>query len=248
MPEYRVICVGTGNILTSPRRVRASNGRAFRYPMPGKIHIHGGEATTFKAEDLPKSELMSAYAGGPKIQGYGMVVVSDIYARELKTPVVADGIEQPREWETKIETAKDWALNLIRFWDAPFPSRRYGALIIKGELPTADELQRARDLREKSAREHLNVVINDQSLAKQGHKAFKRGYGEVDRAWGFEYGVLLPETVDTLAKVAVDEGRVSCPECAELILPQAKICIHCKTKFKMPLIDYLTAPEVRAAS
>lgn len=246
--EYRIICVGTGNRLTSPQSLRRENSRGYRYALPGKLYLHGGEETTFYEVALPETPLLPAFDGGPAIQGWGLVAIADTYSRVLKTPIEADGIEQPFEWETKIITAKDRALDLIRFWAAPYPSRNYGALIITGELPTQDEIAKARLARDTSAREHLNKVINDQNLAKGGHRADKRGYGPNDRAWAAEYGVLLPETVDSLARVSVAEQRVPCPECGEAIMPQAKLCIHCKTKWEMTVSEYREIAAVENAA
>lgn len=255
MAEYRLICVGTGNKLTSPRALRRENSRAYQYPQPGMLHVHGQSETSAKVIELPKRELVSAYPGGPAIQGWGLISIGDTYARVLKVPIEDEGVEQPHEHETVIIPAKDRALDIARFWAAPFPSRNYGALIIKGEFPTEEEIYKAREMRETSAREHLNAIILDQNLAKGGHRAAKRGYGPNDRAWAHEFGVVLPDTVDSLDRVEVSEQRVACPECGEGILPVAKLCKHCGSKFKsngvpVSVMDLAAAkqPEVGAVA
>lgn len=246
MAEVRIVCVGTGNPLTSPKAQRRENSRAYRYAPPGAIYKWEGKATSPEVRAIDQ-RLVSAYPGGPEIQGWGLVVLGDTFARDMKPPVETQGMEQPKDWETKIIYARDRARDLLGFWAVQFPGKNYGALIISGEVPTEDELRRAREAREQNARGHLNESIKGQKLAAQGRSGYKRGYSEADRAWASEFGVILPETVDALPKVAREEQRIACPECAEGIMPDAKVCIHCKTKFKMPVREYVEIAALETA-
>src|SRR5688572_20269478 len=248
MAEHRIVCIGTGEKLTSPRPIRMDS-RGYRYAKPGKIYWYGGDETHHQETDLKDAPLVSAYPGGPLVQGWGLVVVSDTNTNILKTPTEANGVTEPKEWETRIIKAKERALGLLNFWAVPNPPHvDYGAILIAGEMPTEAELRQARGNRERNAHARLNAAINDQNLGRNGHRPRKRGYSHSDRAWAAEYGIVLPETVDSMDRVAVDEMRVECPECAELIKPAARLCIHCNTKFKMPVVEYRNRPVEAVAA
>lgn len=244
----RILCVGVGNYtppgreewlrLTTPASVRRENGRTYRYAPPGKLYIYGGEEPTPTIEDV-ECEMVSAYSGGPLIQGWGLVSISDVYSSVLKVPIEEQGIEQPLEQETKVLPAITRINDLMKMWNGNYPSPQYGALIIKGELPTEYEIEKAQLIRESSARERLNAAINDQSLAKHGHTSDKRGFTPADRFWAYEYGIVLNETVDSMKQVEAADGRVQCPQCAERIMAAAKLCVHCKMQFKKPVSEYL---------
>src|SRR3990167_2854776 len=126
MAEERIICVGTGNPLTTPKSARRENSRGYRYAPPGKLHRWEGIATTFEESALPDSPLVSACGGGPPILGWGLIVLGDTYTKELKPIVEMGGHQQPPEWETVIIKARDRCLDLLAMWANPFPRWDFG--------------------------------------------------------------------------------------------------------------------------
>ena len=240
MPEKRIICVGTGNDLTRPDSIHAENGRYYRYPNPGSVHLWGGDATELIEDNVPNHEFVSAYTGGPLIQGYGMIYLGDTYEKILKNPPESDqwvGLRK-REFEIKIETS------LVRAWAITSAWTHYGTLIITGEFPTADELNLAREKRRTHAMNRLNQEINMQQAARSGRGSAKLFYSDSDRAWAMEYGVALPETVDTMKKVDQVLETIQCPECRMMISAEAKRCRHCGMSFKMPVTEFIEKMEL----
>ena len=240
MEEKRIVCVGTGNELTSPGSMHLENGRYYRYPSPGVVHLWGGDATAFTVADVPNHEFVSAYQGGPLIQGYGMIYMGDTYEQILKVPPESDqwvGLRK-REFETKICPSLERARAITADWS------RYGTLIIAGEFPTLDELHLAREKRKTHAMNRLNQEINMQQAARSGRGSAKLFYSDSDRAWAKEYGVLLPETVDTMKKVEQVLETTQCPECRMLISEEAKRCRHCGMSFKMPVTEFIEKVEL----
>jgi len=222
MAEKRIICVGSGNRLTNAASIHPENGRYYRYPDPGLIYTWEGDATAFQQSELPGHELVAAYPGGPVIQGYGMIVLGDTYTKILKAPLESNETVtlRRRDFETKIVSSLKRARGLLDEWS------RYGALMIEGAFPSVEELANAMDQRKRRAMNLLNTAIDERKSGRRGL------YTPTERAWAYEFGFLLPETVDSMARVPKDEKRMPCPECGEAILPAAKVCIHCKTKFR----------------
>lgn len=238
MEAKRIICIGTvGNKLNGklvdsltmgPSMGGADNGRYYRYPKPGELHVWGGDATTYELKPFPQGgELISAYPNGPAIQGYGMLVIGDTYAKLLKPSLDSADFAVPKnkEFETKIYSSLERSRALIEFWG------NYGVLVIAGEMPTEDELTIARASREVFAKNHIHTGI---TLRREG--GLKMPYEDAIRAWANEYGKVLPETVDSLAN-AISEDT-PCPECMLLVHKQARRCRHCHATFGKTVVEY----------
>lgn len=246
MEAKRIICIGTvGNkvdgkavdhLTMGPSMGGADNGRYYRYPKPGKVHVWGGDATTFELKELKGHELAAAYPNGPVIQGYGMLIIGDTYAQLLKPSLDSPDFAVPhtREFETKIYSSLERSRALLEFWE------NYGVLVIAGDLPTPEELVIARASRERYAKNRINQEV---SMRREG--GLRMPYTETDRAWAFEYGKMLPETVDSLVHAAVED--FPCPECMLLIHRQARRCRHCHGSFGMPVTEYIEERLTRPA-
>lgn len=231
-------------MLTRPGSVRRENSRAYRFAPPGRIYSYGGAEIGFQASVIQGHQLIPAYPGGPAIQGYGIFVIGDSYTKVVRPPAEGTQLDAKLDMESIIVSARDRALDMILQWTRCGVD--YGAVLMKGETPSSEELRIARDNREQSAKVRLNHSIAEVKLAGQGHKGVKREYSESDRAWAFEFGVVLPQTVDSLQKVeAPSREDVPCPECDLLISGNAKRCRHCTAQFGMRLEEFLAQEPKR---
>lgn len=241
MANQRIVCIGTGNRLTAPGSVSAENARYYRYPNPGEVHTWEAEATAFELSGLPGHEFVAAYPGGPRIQGYGLLVVGDTYAKVLRPPIESGetiGLGRP-DFEQKVFKALERARALAGAWSFA------GSLIIAGELPSPEELAQARALRETYARQRLDREMKAQAAARAGRGGAAPYFSNADEAWAIEYGVLLPDTVSMLPKVSVQAVEdTACIYCQNLVNERALKCRHCGEKFGKPLIELLTEPVV----
>lgn len=236
MGEKRIVCIGTGNRLTSPSSISAENGRFYRYPNPGMIHSWEGDATTFEESVLPKHELAAAYPGGPAIQGYGLIILGDTYMHLLKTSLESEGFVPRRvranDFDTKIDPALERARTIEGDW------KNYGAFIIAGQLPTENELMEARGRRKTYAGQRL---LEYERTVKSNRRVIPSGSEE---AWAAEFGWLLPQTLGTMQKAKLEVVEdTPCPECQNFISAQARKCRHCQATFGKALVDFLTEPD-----
>lgn len=238
----RILCPGSGNPLTSPRSARYENGRAYRYPPPGKIYHYGIQDTAAIIADCD-----------PR---YGLLILDDYLIKELRAQVIPLEMAMQNEFDTNLHSGLDRARDLAGRWSGRFPSCDYGAILIKGELPTEEEIQRAISNRKLYAEQRLREVIKNQTLRLQGTRGMKAGYDPSDRAWAEEYGISLEGTLETMAekhplmpspgdhsKQEPEDDRVPCPKCAEMIKPAALVCRYCETKFKVPVLEFITNPQ-----
>lgn len=234
MAEKRIVCVGTGERLTTPVSLNPENGRYYRYPKPGEIHVWGGERTAFELEELPGHKLAATFPGGPEVQGYGLLTLTDTYTQHLKLAPQSEefGGRNVRQWEVKIAKAEERAAGIEELW------WNYGALIIADQLPTDDELRAARERRRVHAMNLLSTAINN-------HKGGRHPvYSDPERAWAREFGMLLPDTIDSLPKSRVEVvENTPCIYCQNLVHERALKCKHCGEKFGKPLIELLKEAE-----
>jgi hypothetical protein len=243
----RIVCIGTEgskekdwDMLTRPGSVRRENSRAYRFPTPGRIYRYGGADIMHEESRIAGHQLVPAYPGGPAIQGYGIFVIGDSYTKVVRPPAEGTGLDEKLDMESIIISARDRALDMILQWTRCGVD--YGAMLMKGEFPTDEELRVARGNRELSAKNRLNHSIAEVKLAGQGHKGVKREYSESDRAWAFEYGIVLPQTVDSLQRTeAPSREETPCPECDMLISGNARRCRHCHAQFGMAVSEFLAA-------
>lgn len=232
MEERRIVCIGTTEQLTRPESLNPENGRYYRYPSPGKVHEWGGNETAFVESDLPGHEFIATYQGGPPVQGYGLLILSDTYMQQLK--VVAEStdgmtLQRRNAFEMKIAYANERVAGLIEAW------WQYGTVLIAGKLPTPEELSKARGLRKAHAENLLLTADNDHRAGR--HPVFQ----PVERAWAREFGIVLADTLEARAKVKPDEALedTPCPECTKLLNAQARRCYRCQAKWGKPLIEHL---------
>ena len=242
--QGRIACVSNCRKNTAPRTRMYYGSRVYQFAPPGKIYHYVDGASIPTISDLEDRR-------------YGLVIVDDFSYEEPR------GSRVDMSWEgtdTRIVYGhtKDQAQikkhGMGRADDLAQQWERYGAVRIDGQLPTEDEIKKGGDARRSHANKLLNQAIRNQALRRQGHgKGLNPEVTDTEDQWAAEYGVQLRSAIDILAKESTieqkDSGevtmRVNCPECGEAIMPQAKLCIHCKKKFGMTAEEYLTQPQAQ---
>ncbi len=246
----RVLCIGTGNKLTNPSVVWADT-RQYLYAPPGKLVTHYQGPAVRVGRD-------SQYSLAKKEQDcdsrYGLIVIEDFVHPIIKDRVVPIEMALSNEFEDKLVRGHERAASLAHRWasriikhDAP----NYGAVLIKGELPTEEEIKFGQDNRRRYAMARLAEAKRGQVLRMQGSRQFADGYSLADEAWAQEYGVKLEISLEMAntppMAAAVDslEERLACPFCAEMIMPAAKKCRYCSKTFdKATVSEYLAAQDM----
>lgn len=98
----------------------------------------------------------------------------------------------------------------------------WGVFVTTNEVPTPKELS---DAKKKLTRMMQMIFDAGKKLATAGPAGLAQISENHNLAADF-LGVQAPWTTVPEAK----EERVSCPECGEKIMPQAKLCIHCHSR------------------
>lgn len=99
----------------------------------------------------------------------------------------------------------------------------WGVFVSTNEVPTVKELAQART---KLTKMMQMIFDHGKKLAAAGPAGLAQVGPNHNLAAEF-LGVVPPWS--TLPEVK--EERIACPECGEKIMPQAKLCIHCHTRF-----------------
>lgn len=246
MREGRILCLGTGNPLTSPKSEWADH-RVYQYAPPGKIitHYQGEEGIrdgdTFYPLSVKEAEC------DPR---YGILVVEDFKIKMLKDLVLPVEDAMHNVFEDQLVAGAHRAASLVQRWSTNRPSwnsPHYGAVLMSGEVPTEDEIKRGMDGRRTYAILRLTEEKKNQMLRLQGARGMKAGWDAADLSWAAEFGFSIDIPLEQVKRPpnAPDniEDRVGCPFCAEMILPAARKCRFCgKTFGKMTVMEYLTQP------
>lgn len=250
----RVLCIGTGNQLTSPGAVWADN-RIYTYSPPGKIVTHFQGPEQIVEREAVYGLLKKEEPCDPR---YGLLVIEDFVMRVLKERVVPVEMALANEFENKAIFGNERARSLVERWASRVPrhdSPNYGAVLIKGELPTEEEIKLGQENRKRYAMARLREAKRGQVLRMQGSRNFPDGYSQADEAWAKEFGVALEISLETAStpprsdSVAdLGEDRIACPFCAEMIMPAAKKCRFCSRTFdKKTVEEYITQPVTESA-
>jgi len=203
--EGRVACFGGTDSRNSPGCEMRENGRRYYWALPGEV-LHwkdkGGEpARTYSK--LP----------------YGLLVFDDFRI------VMDDPMQRHVTFVERFSAGHERAKDMARMWP------QYGAVDFSGkESPTAEQERVAQDRRRKFGELQLHRSITSVEQNRRG-KTGKPSFDPSDDAWAIELGRHLPKTFESLPKQErAEEDRMPCPECADLINPQAKLCKHCHSK------------------
>ncbi len=232
----KILCIGTGNPLTSPGASAQGyeDGRKYLYAPLGVLY-------RYKAVEEAVVEVKSEC--DPR---YGLVVIEDFLIRTIKPDISPAEWDQPVEFITEFHTGMERAKDLAVMW------KMYGGVLIQGELPTDEEIAKGQAARAAYRDTRLNDVKTKQLLRRQGMKGIKAGYDDSDHAWASEAGVELPGTLQELERTQAnrtqEDEMVNCPMCDGLISPRAKKCMHCQELFGKPVLEILTEPKQKEAA
>jgi len=225
MEEARLIVAG------QPREVRGQwpthakdpnvyeCGRRYRFPKPGQVFRYSSDT-----------------ASRPKVTengiAFGLVVLEDWIYQVASQNQTSEG---PTIYETKIEKAAVIARDLARRFG------KLGVLMIQGETPTPAEIEMANRNRRAFAQ---HMIQRDEHEIKRKRRP---EHSLAAIAWAEEYNYRLSDLTEIKqVEQTPTDNRIPCPECAELVQPQAKVCIHCQMKYGKPLAELLEEEDAAA--
>jgi len=245
MAVGRILCIGTGNQLTSPQ-AQWMDGRVYKYAPPGiKITHYQGEQT--RSGELPLEIRETSCASQ-----YGILEIEDFIIKQLIDKVLPWEDAKQNEFTDKLIVGANRAKSLVSRWTSTrisWDHPHYGAVLMSGEVPTEEEIKSGMEARRRYAIARLTEEKKNQTLRLQGARGYKAGWDAADLAWAAEFGFSIEIALDKVQsppnspeRESADEGRVACPFCAEMIMPAAKKCRFCTRTF-----DKLTVAEYNLA-
>jgi len=220
MAEARLVVVSPGERHTHPKDPNVyESARRYNFPKIGQTFLYFSEAT----QDPKITE-----NGKP----YGLMVIEDWIYQVIAQNQPSDG---PTVMETKIEKGAVIASDLARRYG------KLGVLVIKGQEPTASEIEQAKRNRRAFG---MHMIQRDEHEIKRKRRP---EHSLAAMSWAEEHNVRLSDLTEikSVEQTPVD-NRLPCPECAELVQPQAKICIHCRTQYGKPLAELLEEQDAEA--
>jgi len=240
MSQARLIYAGPDSVVhTRPPSLGAfANGRWFDVPKWGKC-LHWPEW------GLPMEDPSLIPVGAE----YSMLVIDDLIEKTVNAVVnVPPGA--PPAWVENTTNTKGHIVvaDLANQWE------KYGVVMIKGPLPTLEEIQKAKDNRAKFAKVRFQQSENRYRRGQAGRPGGITEYSDADKEWANETGKKLPDTMAAAEDMEVE--RVHCPDCKELIVRGAVKCRFCGWRTKlivMPIPEVsipaanITCPECGAA-